>query len=206
MNLPLPSAFEPELSSDRLQLVADWLLEELYSTQDDLTRSTDSSYGRGCTTFDRQRNRVMREAASRFHSWLALENATFDLVFTIGGVPCRFSNDDSSNPSKNAVLLANRFQTSFMEFAGAGEPCRFCFVVDHGFDGGGEPRVDFLGFDVDGEVVSKWTSDLPRVLFAEGAPESAAIQIRKPSVGPKRPEVSQEDRPENADSNNNDQQ
>lgn len=188
MALPPPSSFNPELSTDRLQLVADWLLEEFYSTQDDLVRSTDSSYGRGCTTFDRQRNRIIQEAISDEHPWLGLENSTFDLVFTIGGVPCRFSNDDPSSPSKGAVLLVNRYQSSFMEFVPEGAPGRFCFVVDRGFDGLGEPRVEFLGFSLAGDLVCKWISDSARVIYAAGDSQPQPVEVGKPNVGPKRPE------------------
>ena len=77
-----------------------WLLEELYATEDDLSRSTDNGYTRGCTTFGRQRSRIVAEAASGNHAWLGLPNGNNDVVFTIGCVPCRFSNDDPANPSK----------------------------------------------------------------------------------------------------------
>ena len=117
--------FNPALSSDRLQEVATWLLDELYATEDDLSRSTDNGYTRGCTTFGRQRSRIVAEAASGRHAWLGLPNGNNDVVFTIGGVPCRFSNDDPANPSKDAVLTANRYQTEFLEFASPGEPGRF---------------------------------------------------------------------------------
>ena len=50
MILPLPATFNPVLTSERLQMVADWLLEELYATEDDLSRFTDSGYTKGCTT------------------------------------------------------------------------------------------------------------------------------------------------------------
>ncbi|GAB2805072.1 hypothetical protein [Dyella kyungheensis] len=189
MSFPLPSSFNVKLSSDRLQMIANWLLEELYNTQDDLTRATDSSYGRGCTTFDRQRNRIIQEAVSGDHPWLGLENSTFALVFTIGGVPCRFSNDDPANPSKGAVLLTNPYQSSFLEFVEEGTPGRFCFVVDRGFDGIGEPRVEFLGFSVTGDLVCKWVSDSTRVLYATGVPESDSVEVGKPQVTPKRPDT-----------------
>ena len=46
MDLPLPTSFNPELRSDRLQSVVQWLLQELYATEDDLSRSTVSGYTR----------------------------------------------------------------------------------------------------------------------------------------------------------------
>jgi hypothetical protein len=187
MDLPLPVSFNPELSSDRLQSVAQWLLDELYATEDDLSRSTDSGYTRGCTTFGRQRNRLLAEALAGNHTWLGLSNSNNDLVFTVGGVPCRFSNDDPSNPSKDAVLTANRYQLDFLEFATTGEPGRFCFIVDRGLDGSAEPRVEFLGFTPSGEVACRWVSDAVRVLRLEGQqPLAPAVQVGKPQVAPKR--------------------
>jgi hypothetical protein len=187
MKLPLPTSFNPELSSDRLQSVAQWLLEELYATEDDLSRSTDSGYTRGCTTFGRQRNRILAEALSGNHAWLGLSNSNNDIVFTVGGVPCRFSNDDPSNPSKDAVLTANRYQLDFLEFATKGEPGRFCFIIDRGHDGAAEPRVEFLGFAPSGEVACRWVSDTVRVLRLEGQQSLApTVQVSKPQVAPKR--------------------
>lgn len=187
MPLPLPSAFNPELLTDRLEAVAQWLLDELYATEDDLCRSTDNGYTRGCTTFGRQKNRIIAEALSGRHAWLGLSNSNNDIVFAIGGVPCRFSNDDPSNPSKDAVLTANRYQMSFLEFATKGEPGRFCFIIDRGHDGTGDPRVEFLGFTPSGAVACRWVSNAIRVLRVEGQqPLAEPIPVAKPQVGPKR--------------------
>jgi hypothetical protein len=190
MIYPSPATFKPELSSDRLELVAIWLLEELYATEDDLSRSTDSGYTRGCTTFGRQRNRIIEECQSGRHSWLSLSNGNNDLVFTIGGIPCRFSNDDATNPTKDAVLTANRFQLNFLEFAAAHEPARFCFVIDRGLDGGSEPRVEFLGFTPSDKIVCRWVSNSVRVFRMEGEqlmPRS--VEIARPPIAPKLRDV-----------------
>ncbi|KAB0583550.1 hypothetical protein F7Q92_07700 [Ideonella dechloratans] len=187
MTLPLPVAFNSALSSDRLQEVASWLLEEFYATEDDLSRRTDTGYTRGCTTFGRQRSRIVAEVASGKHHWLGLSNGNNDLVFTIGGVPCRFSNDDPVNPSKKAVLTANRHQMGFLEFASPGEPGRFCFIIDRGQDGAGEPRVELLGFTPSDEVACRWVSDTVRVLRMEGEqPLAPMVPVGKPQIGPKR--------------------
>lgn len=187
MTLPSPSAFNAELVSDSLETVSQMLLDELYATEDDLSRSTDSGYTRGCTTFGRQRSRIIAEAMSGRYGWLGLSNGSNDIVFTIGGVPCRFSNDDPSNPSKDAVLTANRYQMDFLEFAAKGEPGRFCFIIDRGQDGGAEPRVEFLGFTPSGEVACRWISNAVRVLRLEGQQSLAQpVQVAKPQVAPKR--------------------
>jgi hypothetical protein len=170
MPLPLPASFNAELSSDRLEAVSTWLLDELYATEDDLSRPTDNGYTRGCTTFGRQRNRIISEAVSGQHAWLGLPNSNNDLVFTVGGVPCRFSNDDPTNPSKDAVLTANRYQMDFLEFAVRGEPGRFCFIIDRGHDG-----------------ACRWVSSTVRVLRLEGQqPLAPTVQVNKPQVAPKR--------------------
>lgn len=187
MILPLPAVFNSALSSDRLQEIASWLLDELYATEDDLSRFTDNGYTRGCTTFGRQRSRIVAEVVSGKYSWLGLPNGNNDIVFTIGGVPCRFSNDDPTKPSKDAVLTANRYQMDFLEFASPEEPGRFCFIIDRGHDGAAEPRVEFLGFAPSGKVACRWVSDAVRVLRVEGEhPLALPVPIGKPQIAPKR--------------------
>ena len=187
MTLPPPATFNPELSSGRLESVSQWLLDELYATEDDLCRSTDGPYTRGCTAFGRQRKRLIDEAMSGSHGWLGLSNSSNDIVFTIGGVPCRFSNDDPSNPSKDAVLTANRYQMAFLEFAADSEPARFCFIIDRGHDGAAEPRVEFLGFTPSGEIACRWISNAVRVLRVEGQQAlPQPVDVAKPQVAPKR--------------------
>ncbi len=186
MPLP-PAAFNTELSTDRLEAVSQWLLDEFYATEDDLARATDSGYTRGCTTFGRQKNRIIAEALSGRHVWLGLPNSNNDIVFTVGGVPCRFSNDDPSNPSKDAVLTANRYQMAFSEFATEGAPARFCFIIDRGRDGSADPQVEFLGFTPSNDIACRWVSSAVRVLRVEGQqtlPQS--VDVAKPQVAPKR--------------------
>lgn len=187
MTLPLPSHFFPQLTTTRLAIIAEWLLEEFYATEENLDRPTDNGYTRGCTTFGRQKNRIIVEAKSGRYSWLGLRNCTNDLVFTVGSIPCRFSNDDPSNPSKDAVLLASRHQTSFMEFAIEGEPSRFCFIIDRGYDGVAEPRVVLLGFSPDGAVACRWESDSVRLLrLADQHTFPPSVEVSKPQIAPKR--------------------
>ncbi len=187
MILPPPASFKPQLSTDRLEAVSQWLLDELYATENDLSRRTDNGYTRGCTTFGRQRNRIIAEALSGRQPWLALINSNNDIVFTIGGVPCRFSNDDPSSPSKDAVMTANRFQMEFIDFAAVGEPARFCFIVDGGHEGAAEPRVEFVGFTPSGDAVCRWVSNSVRVLRLEGQETlPQPVNVAKPLVAPKR--------------------
>jgi hypothetical protein len=187
MSLPLPVTFKSCLTADRLAQVSKWLLEELFATEDDLNRDTDGGYTRGCTTFGRQRSRIIAEAIRGRNHWLGISNNGNDLVFTIEGVPCRFSNDDPTNPSKDAVLIANRYQQDFLEFATKGEPARFCFVIDRGFSEAGDHKVAFLGFSPSNEIVCKWESDSMRTLRLEASESKIQpVEIAKPQVTPKR--------------------
>jgi hypothetical protein len=187
MKLPLPETFKASLSVDRLALVSQWLLEELHATESDLSRDTDGGYTRGCTTFGRQRKRILAEALSGRYYWLAISNNGNDLVFTIEGVPCRFSNDDPTNPSKDAVLIANRYQLDFQEFASKGEPARFCFIIDRGLSETEDPKVVFQGFTAFNETVCPWASNSMRTLLLESSDSMVQpVQVAKPQVTPKR--------------------
>lgn len=187
MTLPLPSTFKTQLSSDNLQAVANWLLEEYYATLDDLTRNTDDSYSRGCTAFGRQKNRIFKEFHSQRHTWLTSAKGGNAIVFEVGGVPCRFSNDDPSNPSKDAVLFANRIQQSFYDSVDEDDPARFCFIIDRGIHETADPRVVFLGFSSADKVVCQWQStNKVRVFRVEGQSLAQAVDVAKPQIAPKR--------------------
>lgn len=182
-----PSDFQPALTNERLAQVANWLLEEWYATEDDLVRDTDSPYTRGTTKFGRQKNRIVKESLSGQNPWLRVENNGNDLVFSIGGVPCRFSNDSASSPSKPAVLEVHRFQMPLIEVAEPGQAVRFCFVIDRGLGETSEPRVELLGFTASSELVCRWTSNtMVRTLVdvKDALPEP--VKIEKPVVAPKR--------------------
>lgn len=187
MPLPLPTQFHAELSDDKLSTVAGWLLDELYATEDNLARPTDSSYGRGCTAFDRQKNRIVLEHASGKHAWLNVLANTFDLVFTINGIPCRFSSDYVKNPTKKAVVEVSRYQKTFFDDVGdTSAPARFCFVIDRGSFGGDEARVVFMGMDSQNVIRCEWRSDNVQAIHAVGAETPAAVDVSKPTVGVKR--------------------
>ncbi len=120
------------------------------------------------------------------YDWLTLMNGANDLVFAIGGVPCRFSNDDPSNPSKVAAIAVNRYQIPFLEFVQPGEPGRFCFIVDKGQSEIEEPRVEFLGYGPSGELACRWISNSIRVLREVDAELPSPVEVSKPSIMPKQ--------------------
>ncbi len=187
MELRRPSDFQAALADERLATVATWLLEEWAATEDDLVRETDSAYTRGTTCFGRQRSRIINEHLSRRYPWLGIENSANDLVFSIGGVPCRFSNDSLAAPSKRAVLEAHRFQLPLIEEAEPGEAVRFCFVVDRGADENSEPRIELLGFTATDELVCRWRSATQvRALTPVKVDLPQPVEVARPVVVAKR--------------------
>ena len=186
--MKLPVHYKPDLTHERLTIIADILLEEYYKTLDDLTSAYDSNYSIGCTAFDRQKNRIIALCLSGTYPWLNVLNSGNDLVFTIGSISCRFSSDNPNNPKKKATLTVNRYQRQLFDEAEHGDPCRFCFVLDKGYNDDLEPRVVFLGFDAADAIKCEWESDTVRTLRSISPVSTPrAVEIGKPAVTPKRP-------------------
>ncbi|MDD2882959.1 MAG: hypothetical protein PHQ58_21315 [Rhodoferax sp.] len=183
-----PSDFQPSLKDEYLSQVANWLLDEWYATEDDLVRETDGPYTRGTTRFGRQKQRITNEFLSQNHIWLGLENCGNDLVFTIGGIPCRFTNDSATTPTKKAVLETHRYQMPLLEEAEPNHAARFCFVVDSSYGGEeSEPKVSLLGYSSTNMLVCQWQSaQNVRTLTNIKQEMPAAVEIAKPVVVPKR--------------------
>jgi hypothetical protein len=182
-----PSDFHAALKDEYLSLVAQWLLEEWYATEDDLTRDTDGPYTRGTTRFGRQKQRITNEFLYGNHPWLGVENGGNDLVFAIGGIPCRFSNDSATTPTKKAVLEAHRFQMPLIEEAEPDQAARFCFVVDPGVGEDSAPKVSLLGYSATGHLVCQWQSSTTvRTLVNVKLELPQAVEVAKPVIAPKR--------------------
>lgn len=191
MTSPIPSYFKQALTNDRLEIISGCLLEEWSETEKELSRFTDDAYTRGCTTFGRQKNRILIESRSKKYPWLEVLNSRNDIVFTIGDVPCRISKDDPLNPSKAAILLPNQYQQSDL-FASTneGQPDHFCFVTDcslPSLDESPQARIVFLGLTKQNEIVCRWVSDASNIWRVENQlPLIQSTEIAKKVVTPKR--------------------
>lgn len=186
MNLPHPEVFHTGLRSERLEIVADILIAEHFTTLTDLQSEYDDGYSRGTTRFARQKNRLKSVALSDQYEWLQLRHAGNDLVFTIDGIPCRFAADDPEKPTKPAVLEATPIQQSFFDEVENGVPCKFCFILDGGYAEADDPRVVLVGEDVTGVVKCKWVSGGMKALHVVSANTPPAKDVGKAPVGPKR--------------------
>lgn len=187
-------ALPSELKEEHLNLIAAWLLDEWRATEDDLTRETDTPYTRGTTRFGRQKERITQEYGSRRHPWLKVENNGLDIVFSINGIPCRFSNDNADAPKKRAVLEVHQFQIPLLEEAEPGAAARFVFVIDKGADELDEPRIVLLGFSQSGQEVCRWTSGKTLRQIGEAKPSlPEAVELKKPVIAPKRRSADDDD-------------
>ena len=186
--LPQPIHYHSDLTHERLLIVAELLLDEYNKTLDDLSSETDDNYTRGCASFGRQKNRIKQSVLANTYPWLQIMNSTNDLVFKIGSIPCRFSNDNPNSPKKKAVLTANRYQMSFFDEIESDEmPCRFCFIIDDEGFGEDEPKVVFIGYDAYDLAKCQWESGAIRTLHNVNPTDiPAPIEIDKPRVKPKK--------------------
>lgn len=165
-----PTDFIPNFTDDRLTIIAQALLEECYTTDEDLQSPYDTSYGIGTTRFDRQRSRLLDMPLQ--HSWLGTTNSAFDLVMNINGAPFRFLSDDPNAPKKHfATSSTSKAETvqleKFLQEQGElsivnvspEEPCawRFFVIVSEDVDENREYDIKFVGFDKHSKPACMWS-------------------------------------------------
>ena len=154
-NHPLPWEFHPQLSQDRLTIIAEELLQVLDRTYEQLSTPLDNNYTRATCTFGRQWQRLIDICQSGEYEWLQLTNPAMDITFNIENIPVRFFTDDPENPKKNGFYRRNDVDQLFEPELTS--PVLHRFVVEKPeFEGEGA-KVHFIGFNALEDVVSKWT-------------------------------------------------
>jgi hypothetical protein len=154
LNLPHPQSFYPELSGDRLRVIAVALLDIRYTTLREMNSPHDDNYTREATIFGRQKNMLIDLANSGDHPWLTLRHAGMDVTFNIAQVPCRFFTDDPKNPEKNGFFRRNAVDDLFAPEDR--DPVMWRFVIERAFGEDDEDRVYFIGYNVFQEPVAGW--------------------------------------------------
>lgn len=155
MSLPAPSSFYPELTSDRLGVVAGKLLDVRYATLRELTSPFDDNYTREGTVFGRSRNMLIDLARRGGLPWMELVNPGMDVTVRIGRVPCRYFRDDPDHPEKCGFFKRNAVDDLFA--LDESQPVVWRFVVERAMTEEDEDRVHFIGYNVFQEKVSVWT-------------------------------------------------
>ena len=149
-----PVSYYPELSDDRLRVIAVKLLDIRYSTFREMSTPFDDNYTRETSVFGRSRNMLIEMAMGRQYSWMSLKHAAMDITFNIGQVPCRFFRDDPNSPEKAGFFKRNSVDDLFAK--DEGHPVMWRFVVEKALTEDDEDRVFFVGYNVYQEKVSEW--------------------------------------------------
>ena len=149
-----PAAFYPELSDDRLKLIATGLLDLRFSTLREMNSPYDDNYTREVPVFGRSRNMLIEMAQSGEYPWMSLKHAGMDVTFNIERVPCRFFRDDPDTPSKTGFFKRNAVDDLFA--TDDRQPVVWRFVVEKAMTEEDEDRVFFLGYNVYQERVAEW--------------------------------------------------
>ncbi|AUO00323.1 hypothetical protein C0558_00405 [Serratia marcescens] len=189
-NYRLPWEFTPQLSEERLTIVAKELLKVLDQTFELLSTSLDDNYTRGTCTFGRQKNRVIELCMEGGYSWLKLTNPGMDVTFEIEGVPIRFFADDPVNPKKPGFFRRNQVDQLFAPVDTI--PTVWRFVVEKPeFEGEGA-RIHFVGFNQLEEVLSLWTygDERTTVLHSTDDTPPKPVSIELDDISPSVPDKS----------------
>lgn len=171
-----PTVFYPELSDDRLLVIAVKLLDIRFSTFREMNSPFDDNYTRETAVFGRSRNMLIDLAMGQQYGWISLKHAAMDVTFNIGQVPCRFFRDDPNNPEKVGFFKRNAVDDLFA--MDEGHPVMWRFVVEKALTEDDEDRVFFVGYNVFQEKVSEWMyqASAPALhVIGKGIPAAAEI-------------------------------
>lgn len=154
MSTQHPSTFYPELSDERLQVIAVNLLDIRFTTYREMNSPFDDNYTRESSVFGRSKNMLIELSSSGPHEWLSLRHAGMDVTIGIGAVPCRFFRDDHNNPEKAGFFKRNAVDDLFA--VDDQRPVMWRFVVEKAMTDDDEDRVFFIGYNAYQEKVSEW--------------------------------------------------
>lgn len=174
----------PDLTEERLNIIAEGLLNIRHDTHAELATQLDDNYIRGCATFGRQRQYLIQLAQSGRYDWLTLASPAMDTTINIGAIPVRFFTDDHDSPKKRGFFRRNEVDQLFS--SDDQKAVMFRFVVEPAVTEEGEDQVFFLGYNVFQEIVVEWRHNpMPAVLHAVdgGAPQAvvqpdAAVELK----------------------------
>lgn len=182
MTLPPPNHFHPQLTSDRLSIIAAALLDIRYEAIGLLQGPYDDNYTRETTAFGRSRNKLIELCRSGKYDWLDLRKPELDVTFTIGGIPCRFFRDDPIKPDKRGFFKRNQADDLFAWEQDA--PVMWRFIVEAAVTDEDEDRVFFAGYSQLQEKVSEWAYQSGGViLHSVDNRTPVPVRIPLPEVG-----------------------
>ena len=156
----LPHEISPDLSPDRLSLVAQHMLSVLHEALEVAQTPDDCNYSRGTLSWARFRNRLLRLSQSGTYPWLRVMHGGADLVIGIGPHAVRFFLDDHLQPRKVRVFQPTEGEAVQLELGlprvGTDEVALWRFFVEKARHEHDEPRVYFVGYNAFQEALAVW--------------------------------------------------
>ena len=149
-----PSHHYAELTEERLQVVADLLLDVRYNALAVTQTAYDDNYTRECLVFGRTRQMIIKKWQAKEFPWLDVKNAGMDVTFTIGGVPLRFFRDDPKNPTKHGFFRRNDVDQLFAPEDN--KPVLWRFIVERAMTEEDEDQVYLVGYNAFEEKICEW--------------------------------------------------
>lgn len=187
MAMSNPMEHSAQLTPERLSIVARMMLDVLDEALATASTELDCAFTRGTLAWGRIRNAILREIRLRRHPWLGLKHSGNDLVFSIGENIIRFFLDDHLNPRKPRVLhptTGEAFQIGLFEVSDH-QVHLWRFIVERAANEDDEHRVFFVGYNISGEVVSKWEYiESVRTLSSTDSGIPAAAELEPVSLSP----------------------
>lgn len=182
MPTPHPTAFYPELTDDRLSVIAVALLDVRYTTIRAMNSPHDDNYTRETAVFGRSKNMLIDMAQSGAYEWMSLKHGGMDVTFNIGGVPCRFFSDDPNNPEKSGFFRRNAVDDLFAP--DDQQPVMWRFVVGKALTEHDEDQVYLVGYNVYQEKICEWQyRAVTPILYAVDQLTPASANIPPADVG-----------------------
>jgi hypothetical protein len=193
MNSKHPAMFYPDLTDDKLLLIATELLDIRYLTIGEMNSPYDDNYTRETAVFGRSKNMLISLAQGGQHDWLSLRHAGMDVTINIGSVPCRFFRDDHDSPEKLGFFKRNAVDDLFA--TDDQHPVMWRFVVEKALTDDADDQVYFAGYNVYQEKVSEWIySNATPQLHTVDKVVPAAVEILPAPVAIRDVVTSEQDR------------
>lgn len=149
-----PSHYYAELTEDRLQTVANLLLDVRYNAVAAAQTEYDNNYTRECLVFGRQREMLIQKWQAKEFSWLDVKHTGMDVTFYIGGVPLRFFTDDPKSPKKHGFFRRNSVDQLFAPEDA--QPVLWRFVIERAMTDEDEDQVYLVGYNAFEEKICEW--------------------------------------------------
>ena len=154
MEYPHPATFHPDLTNERLCIIASRLLDVRYMTIRQMDTEFDDNYTRECPVYGRSRKMLVALARSNEFPWLAVTCMGMGVKISIGGVVCKFFRDALDNPEKAGFFKQETFVCLFEEPDDV--PVLWRFVIARALTEEDEDQIYFVGYNKFNEKISMW--------------------------------------------------